>query len=335
MSKRAFSIASTVVLGAGLLSGSLVGEADATSSTTSAAAHRAATKTVTNGRIVYTKSSGTGKDIYSILPDGTGHKRLTDSRDASDPKWSPSGGRIAFQRDDAVWVMKANGTGEQEVTTGELVDWMPTGGRVLVVRWADTPGVDPTFVLHTIASGEEEELPIDLPLVPGPLEPPYDNYDEWDGVGNPVLSPDGELLALMLYRTDYGDDGYSWGFSSVFTVRLDGTELTRVPKYNYAWSISDWSPNSQQLLTWGEEPRADCVSSLRALHLDGGSGSVNISTRCPKPGAAWSPNGRKIVFTSGGTGSLRIARKDGTHVMELIPQRPSVYRSQPDWRAGH
>jgi Tol biopolymer transport system component len=332
---RGFSILCTLAVGSGLMSGSLVSEADATSSARATASH----KTVTNGRIVYTKrwrvDGADGTDIFSVRPDGKGGRRLTSSRAADNPKWSPNGSRIAFDQGGAVWVMKADGSGQEEVTSGDLVGWMPTGGRVLVVRWADTAGVDPTFLLHTVATGEEDELPIDLPLVAGPLEPPYDDYDEWDGVGDPVLAPDGEHLALMLYRTDYGDDGYDWNFSSIFTVRLDGTDLTRVPKYTYAWSISDWSPNSQQLLRWGEEPRADCVSSVRSIHLDGNSGSVSISTRCPQPGAAWSPDGRKIVFTSGGTGSLKIARKNGTHVVDVIPQRTGVYRSQPDWRAGH
>ena len=333
MLKRRFSVFCTLAAGAALLSAGPVGAIGAADATSTAPAASPA-KAVTNGRIVYTKSSGTGKDIYSVLPDGSGNKRLTDSRDANHPKWSPSGGRIAFQRDDAVWVMEANGSGQQEVTSGELVDWMPTGGQVLVVRWAEDPGVDPTFVLHTLSTGAEEELPIDLPLVAGPLEPPYDDYSEWDGVGNPVLSPDGQHLALMLYRTDYGDDGYDWDFSSVFTVRLDGSELTRVPKYSYAWSISDWSPNGQQLLTWGEEPRADCFSSVRSLHLDGSSGSVLISKGCVRPGPAWSPDGRRIVFVSGRTNSLRVARKDGSHATNLFKEKVGVYRSQPDWRAG-
>jgi hypothetical protein len=205
---------------------------------------------------------------------------------------------------------------------------------VLVVRWSDEPGVDPTFLLHTVATGEEEVLPIDLPLVAETLEPPYDDYSEWNDAGNAELAPDGEHLALMLYRSDYGDDQYDWNFSSIFTVRLDGTDLTRVPEYSYAWEISDWSPNSQQLLIWGEEPRADCYSSLGSLHLDGGSGAVSIGTRCPKPGAAWSPDGKRIVFTSGRTNSLKVSRKDGSHMTDLFKEHPGVYRSQPDWRAG-
>lgn len=175
MFKRGLSIVCTMVMGAGVLFGGLAGEAEAGS-----AATRLSTSGVTNGRIVYTKSwmvdGEQGTDIFSVRPDGTGGRRLTRSRTAENPKWSPNGGRIAFEQDGAVWVMRSDGSGQQMLTSAALVGWMPTGGRVLVVRWADEPGVDPTFLLHTISTGEEEELPIDLPLVAGPLEPPYDDY---------------------------------------------------------------------------------------------------------------------------------------------------------------
>jgi Tol biopolymer transport system component len=336
MAKRRSSIVCTLLLGAGLLSGSLAGEADASSAANGHLAWHLASS-VSNGRIAYTKSwpvdGEHGTDVFSVRPDGTGDKRLTRSHDATNAMWSPSGGRIAFERPDTVWVMKADGSGKQRLTDGELVGWRPTGGRVLVFRQPDAPGADPTFLLHTIGTGAEEQLPIDLPLVAGPLQPPYKDYSEWDHVGSPTLSPDGEHLAIMLSRYD-DDYGYGYFFSSVFTVRLDGTELTRLPRYTDNWEIADWSPNGNQLLYWGEEPRASCASWVKSFRLDGTPGSVDIQGHCAKPDPAWSPDGKRIVFASGRSDTIQVARKDGSHNRPVIRQQRGVYRGHPDWRAG-
>ena len=336
MFKRGITALLTMVVGAGVLSGGLVQHADATSADATSA-DATAHAPGGNGRIAYTKgwrvADDYRRDIFTVRPDGSGGQRLTTYRDASKPKWSPTGGRIAFERPGEVWVMKADGSDKQRLTAGELVGWMPVGGQVLVVRYSDVEGVDPTWLLHTVATGAEEELPIDLPLVADLDDDPYPDYSEWSSAGDAVLSPDGERLALMMWRYDESD-GYYYYFGSIFTVRLDGTGLTRIPKYTYSWGISNWSPNSGQLLYWAEEPRGYCASGVRSLRLDGTAGSVDIQKRCAAPSPAWSPDGRRIVFTSGRSNSLQIASKDGTINRNVIPQKPDVYRSQPDWRAG-
>ena len=84
---------------------------------------------------------------------------------------------------------------------------------------------------------------------------------------------------------------------------------------------------------WVEEPRGYCASSLTSVRLDGTPGSVDIQKRCAHPHSAWSPDGRRIVFTSGRSDSLQIASKDGSRNRTVLRQVEGVYRSQPDWRA--
>lgn len=293
-----------------------------------------------NGRIAYTQHwrvlHTPGPDersaIFTVRPDGTGNKRLTFSRDASNPKWSPSGRRIAFDRPGFVWVMKADGSGKTELTEGELVGWMPNGRRVLVVRGLDGGAVDPTWVLHTLATGAEEELPIDLPLVAG-IDAPYPDYSEWSFAAEPTLSPDGDLLALVLRRYDDGDDQYGYYFGSFFTVRLDGTDLTMVGDYyDYSSGAPEWSPDGDELVYWTSEPRSwRCQDDhLRSIGLDGSPGAVTITKPCTEDDPVWSPNGKKILFASSGT--LKVANLAGTRIRTVLPAVEGVSRKEPDWQ---
>ena len=319
----------TVVMAAGVMSGSTGEQAAATLPDTTASATFAGG----NGRIAYVKHGpGLGADIFSVRPDGTGNKRLTfPQRDQTD--LVADRGTHRLRAGGSVWVMRADGSGKERVTDGQLVGWMPAGGRILVARGLSQDGVDPTWWLHKLATGDEEQLPIDLPIVAG-LDEPYADYSEWSFAREPALSPDGELLAVTLWRYDSDSgSGYDYYHGSIFTVRLDGTGLTRIPFYTHSFGTAEWAPGGGQLVFWAEEPRGRCSGVVTSVRLDGSGGSVGISQRCAQPHPAWSPDGRRIVFTSGRSDSLQIASKDGSLNRNVLRQVEGVTRTQPDWRA--
>lgn len=296
-----------------------------------------------NGLIAFTKAwtvTGTPgaddrSDIFSVRPDGTGHHRLTFTRAASNPQWSPSGGRIAYEYDGSVWVMKKDGSAKTQLIAGELIGWLPTGGRILVAEGLGySNGVQPTWTLYTLATGAAEVLPIELPLV-ADLAEPYVGYEDWSYADEAALSPDGETLAVMLWREDSGDDGYSWDFGSFFLVGLDGTGLARIPKYTYSFGSPAWSTAGDQLLYWSSEPRSGSCrdSTLRSIRPDGSSGSALIPAPCEGADSVWSPNGRKIAFVSNPGKGLRISNLDGSRITTVLPGVAGVYRYQPDWQA--
>lgn len=294
-----------------------------------------------NGLIAYTKTwdvTGTpGPDarsaIFTVRPDGTHRKRLTAGTDlASSPKWSPRGGRIAYEQGGAVWVMKRDGTAKQQLVDGELIGWLPTGGRILVAEGLGYGnGVQPTWTVYTMATGETEELPIELPIVANLPDPPYPDYSQWSYAAGAALSPDGQTLAVMLWRWDYGGDQYDYPHASIFTVGLDGTGLTRIPRYDYSWGSPAWSTAGDELVVWSEEPRSHrCIDGgLRSLHLDGSSGAVSISKPCSERGPEWSPNGKKIVFVAGSR--LLTSNLAGTRVKEVV-RSTGAYLYEPDWQ---
>ncbi len=236
--------------------------------------------------------------------------------------------------------MQADGSSKQRLTTGQLVGWMPNGGRILVVRGLDGPdGVDPTWSLVRVSTGEVRQLTIDLPLVPG-LRPPYDDYDEWSYVSAATLSPTGDQLALILTRVDYGGNDYDYPFGSYFVVRLDGTGLRRVGTvYNPGIGSPGWSPRGRQFVySVNYEPRfnslADAVTSIR---LDGRLGSAHFSQLCHEDHPVWSPDRAQIAVLASspygrGDAAYVSPTLDGSRIMTVGSSTVRYYYS-PDWRS--
>jgi len=79
-------------------------------------------------RILYCRQQG-GFQIYSIAPDGSDDRQLTESGSNEHPRWSPDGRFITFSssRDggQAIYVMRADGTGQTRVSRGGGADSHP------------------------------------------------------------------------------------------------------------------------------------------------------------------------------------------------------------------
>ena len=151
------------------------------------------------------------------------------------PAWSPRGDRIAFGLGDSrralrtttgasqIFVIAPDGSGLRRVTPDDeanyhFPDWSPDGTR-LVLRVAS-----PRFKTLAILDVDSGRV---TPLVPTP-EGRVDNMAKW--------SPKGDLIAFTSNRE---------GDYEIYTIRPDGTGLTRLTNSLGSNAHAAWSPDGK------------------------------------------------------------------------------------------
>jgi len=181
-------------------------------------------------------------DVFLMKPDGTGVKKLTDSKGVSgDAAWSPNGSSIAFDADrgnrkgfSAIYVIRPNGKKLRRLTNPRppLSDYKPRfspDGTHLLFTRAKTPADGAPAALFSMranGTGLQQLTPYSLHV----------DDSDW--------SPDGQWIVIDAYPNPkaYGD---------IYILDSDGghlTNLTQNPAGQAGSADPAWSPDASKIL---------------------------------------------------------------------------------------
>ncbi len=256
------------------------------------------------------------EDLYGISSLGGTPVRLTHTPDVSDvmPSWSPDGTRVAFLRYsldgtiDGIWTMKASGDDLKPVPgTKDASDpaWSPDGTRIAYSRPVDS---------------QREIYVADVDGTPATrlTTTPEDEF-------HPTWSPDGKNLAFSRVDTTSGNSRL---------LRVELSTLTQTPitlAFSHDWT-PDWSRGNRIVFS-----RLDSTgfTHLYDIRPDGSGVRQITSGQANDKFPSWSPDGRRLVFTRGGTDDadpehLFLVRADGTGLKQLT--KTASHDLEADWR---
>ena len=191
---------------------------------------------------------------------------------------------------------------QRSVISGVPV-WSPDGRRIAFLSGLPGRSVcedPPKIVIESLDGRAQQELNHPELRCGGGLNGP-----EW-ALSPPVLSPDWRKVALVQDRGLYHTypDGTSLHYSDIVVTNLDGRQRRRLtPRGFYRDPV--WSPNGSKIafIRIRRDDAdvyvvdADGTGRRKLAHAVSGTHNRNGVPK-PNPGPVWSPDGRRIAFTS-------------------------------------
>ena len=266
-------------------------------------------------RIVYSDFAPAGNDIFTVRPDGSGQKQLTDtSAFDQGPSWSPKHKRIVFaSTNDApshLFTMRANGTHVHKVPHTKFAgdpSWSPDGTRFVYV----VENSQSKLAIFTIGvNGKHRKR----------LTGFGQNVD-------PDWSPKGKQIVYA------GKDG-------ILRMRANGHHKQVVSSSGFE---PNWSPKGKLIAYVDDASNPEAVTDVYTIRVNGTHKRNLTGTRpaapCPdEPDEcrrqsefpAFSPNGKRVAFdeTSSGNGDAGIftVKLDASDVKQVTTSGESA-----DW----
>ena len=304
-----------------------------------------------------TATAGTIQNIWVMNTDGSSQTifaKLTSAR-SFEPAWSHDGSKIVFASTRAldgtdvagaavnVWQVNADGSGLTALTkltsnvTVDLPSFSPDDSKIIFTSDRALDGTDARtsiapniWVMNADGTGVKPLTKLTQSLL----------VDD-------IFSPDGSKIAYLSSRAlDGSDTANTAGVQNLWVMNADGSGSTPVTKLTGAGAQTTsfaWSPDGTQFITLanraldgGDGPDADNTENLWVLAADGSTatlvtpqGQTTALGSAIIRGAAWSPDGSKIVFISSlplnginnpnSAQNLWIMNPDGTGALHLTP----------------
>lgn len=247
-------------------------------------------KSTTAGLIVYVGPDANGQgQVFTIAPDGSNKKQLTQMGGSGYPAWSRDGSQIAFtsagRGTPEIWAMDRDGANQRQLTAGPIPGnfvptWSPDGARIAFssVR----TGHPEIWVMNSDGSNQQQ---LTATSTPG-------------GSNAPFWYPDGSRIAFASDRS---------GTTQILTMSPDGSDVRQLTTPNGASfpdsNVPVVSPDGRSIAFWsGIEMQ---FGQVWVMDIDGSN--RRVLSDCPPPtncdNPAWSPDGREILFETNRSGT--------------------------------
>jgi Tol biopolymer transport system component len=264
-----------------------------------------------------------GDGIWIQRPGFPARRLVSDERFPDNPALSPNGSTIAYDTEELVWTVGANGDDHRKVLAGREPSWAPDGRRLVLERNGD--------LVVVAADGSKPTL-----LARGGTAPCGSDCTRTVSNEMPAWSPDGREIAFVrdgdvytivvetsrirrLTRTKTWEDDPVWApdggklaFSGrdgdLYLIDRAGSRLRRLTRTDVDEIHAAWRPDG--LLAFAAPPDPELFMRRE------GASRVRVLTRNSdiEDNVEWSPERGSVSFTRGAgwAGGLYVMNSDGS-----------------------
>jgi TolB protein len=184
-------------------------------------------------------------NIFTIRPDGSDLKQVTDHGSAYFPSWAPDGKRLAYDATtlpkSGIWLVDPDGDSRKNLGLGRYPDWSAQGERLVYEGPPGTSESGPQLWAADTSATDSVQI--------------TDN----DFVNNryPAWSPSGEWVAWSTINDD--------GNYELWIMRADGTDKQKLADRG---RDPAWGPNSERIV-FARPGRESDLTALWTIRRDG------------------------------------------------------------------